>query len=63
MADESAENKDDGEELQGRMEERNLTTSQEGFTTEQNPEHEEEKEKTQEKQDIVPSEKMEPPDE
>lgn len=61
MADESAENKGDGEELQGRMEECNLTTSQEDFATEQNPEHEEKE--TEETQDIVPSEEMEPPDE
>uniref|UniRef100_A0A2D4Q4I1 Uncharacterized protein n=2 Tax=Micrurus TaxID=8634 RepID=A0A2D4Q4I1_MICSU len=62
VADESAENKGDGEELQGQTEEWNLTTSQESFATEQNPEHEE-KEKTEETQDIVPSEKTEPPDE
>lgn len=61
MTDESAENKGDGEELQGRMEEWNLTTSQEDFATEQNPEHEEKE--TEETQDIVPSEEMEPPDE
>ncbi|XP_039215474.1 A-kinase anchor protein 8-like isoform X1 [Crotalus tigris] len=61
VADESAENKGDGEELQGRMEEWNLTTSQEDFVTEQNLEHEEKE--TEETQDIVPSEEMEPPDE
>ncbi|XP_032066101.1 A-kinase anchor protein 8-like isoform X1 [Thamnophis elegans] len=62
VADKSAESKGEGEELQGQMEEWNLTTSQ-GVATEQNTEPEEEKEETQEKQDIVPSEKMEPPDE